>query len=133
MTRLRVTRLALAPMLVALSGCSAFNLVPECAELAETVPITLIPAELVPPGGEIDRARVASLVRVFDAAEVDAGYNVRTCRARIQLSDGSAAVPIMFRAEQSEGAQGWQRITFLNEGADFAELVYALRLAYRGE
>lgn len=120
-------------MLLGLSGCSAFNLVPECADLADTVALTLIPAELVPPGDEIDRLRVARLVEVSEPVEVQAGYNVRTCQVGMRLTNGAAAARVLFRAEQSEGAQGWQRITFLSEDPEFAALVHALRSAYRGD
>jgi hypothetical protein len=116
---------------VALSGCSQFNMVPSCDSVARGVALALIPNSLVPPGGQIDQARVLSIVSVTDLREVTSAYNSRTCRGVIALSDGSARFEATFRLDQAEGARSWQEIQFLDRGNPrFDGLVAGVQQAY---
>jgi hypothetical protein len=117
----------------ALGGCSEFNMTPPCAEAGPGVALALIPNSLVPPGGQLDKRRVWSLVTVSDLSEIASGYNHRTCQATLSLADGSLSVRTSFRLEQAEGAQSWQKVTFLDVGRpDFDQLITVLHTAYAG-
>jgi hypothetical protein len=117
--------------LLALCGCSKFNMVPPCSEMGDGIALALIPNELVPTGAQIDRARVKSLITVSDLSEVNAGYNQRTCRGTLTLNDGSQHVSTTFLIEQSEGAQHWQVVTFLGRGDPaFDQLIQRVQAEY---
>ena len=113
------------------SGCSEFNMVPRCDAMGAGVAVALIPNSLVPPGQQIDKARVASIVTVGDLTEIDSGYNRRTCRGMIKLANSSDQYEATFRLDQAEGAQNWQVISFLDHGKpEFDHLVAEVQQAY---
>ncbi len=124
---------ALAAGALMSASCSNFNMVPRCEEMGEGIALALIPNDLVPPGGQIDRAKVDAIVEVRDLREVGAGYNQRVCRGTVALKDGSSEVTTEFKVEQSEGAQHWQDITFLGHGnPQFDRIGARVRSAYAG-
>lgn len=125
-------RVGLATLLAVLAGgCSEFNMVPGCSDVASDIAVLFIPESLIPPGGAVDRARVGALAQTRTSRELAAGYNQRTCEAEVALRDGSAVAQVRFIARQSEGAQRWQDIQFLNpEDPAFATLVARLRDQY---
>ena len=115
----------------AATGCSKFNMVPACSEVASDIAVLFIPESLLPPGGTIDRARVSALVETLASQELAAAYNERTCEANVTMKDGSASARIRFIARQSEGAQRWHAIQFLNtDDPAFTNLVARLQDRY---
>lgn len=105
-------------------------MVPQCTELGDVV-VTLIPNRLAGIDGHIDRERVRSLAAAADLSEVAHGYNQRTCRGVLIYRPTSEQVAITFRVEQAEGAQHWQKVTFLDAGRpEFDRLVSLIQGAY---
>lgn len=117
--------------IIGLGGCSEFNMVPPCSELGDEVVVALIPNAMVGSEGRIDKARVLSLAGMIRLSEVGHGYNQRTCRGILVYNPTSEQITTTFRVEQAEGAQHWQRVTFLDAGQpDFDRMVSAVRGAY---
>lgn len=119
-----ISRRVLGPlvgMMATLSGCSAFNMSPECDKTAVGLARTI-----AMQGNEkgYDAARVASIVQTSNFSELDSAYNQRSCSA--QISVGSLTSMVRYRVRQSEGLHNWYEIEFLDP-ADPALLAVVAR------
>ena len=94
--------------LLALMGCSAFNISPRCEETSEGLQRLVAIPRIT---GPVDFGRLNRIVQVSDFVETGNSYNERTCSARVTV--GTHRAMVAYRVRQSEGLQNWYGIEFL--------------------
>lgn len=110
---------------LALSGCSSFNLSPECQDTTEALLRILATDGSRAP----DLERLRSLAVVEGIQETSSSYNERICRANI--ADEAMQATVVYRVRQAEGVRQWFDIEIINAtDPSLVELSLRLRAAY---